>query len=187
MNVSLEDLIDELDPEERNRVEILTQALIAEELAFRKLCDARERVLDAITQGHPVTPEHVADLTMRFGTISTKSAVVPPTRTSGARSGNPTSKTRPRPRLPRSSRLSFVPPPAPMPGGRKTPPSHPPVPIYFLQRRHRPPVRSGEKPLHGLPIRHLPPVPPAAFFKSQLLRLEPPDPRPRFQVAIIAT
>ena len=62
MNVSLEDLIDELDPEERNRVEILTQALIAEELAFRKLCDARERVLDAITQGHPVTPEHIADL-----------------------------------------------------------------------------------------------------------------------------
>ena len=62
MNVSLEDLIDQLDPDERDRVEILTRTLVAEELAFGELCDARQRILDAITQLHPVTPEHIADL-----------------------------------------------------------------------------------------------------------------------------
>ena len=62
MNVSPDDLIDELDTDERRRVEMLTQTLVAEELAFRRLCDAREHTLDAITQHQPVTPQHIADL-----------------------------------------------------------------------------------------------------------------------------
>lgn len=62
MNTTLEELLDDLDPDERAKVDSLADSLIAEELALQRIAKTRKQTLATLAHDRKLTAADVAQL-----------------------------------------------------------------------------------------------------------------------------